>query len=62
MLLPDWKAISMWVLPMDGENRPSKYTTKVSIESRLNECNPPFESYFTKYINDNDNKVTFKAK
>ena len=62
MLLPDWKAISMWVLPMDGENRPSKYTTKVSIESRLNERNPPFESYFTKYINDNDNKVTFKAK
>ena len=23
---------------------------------------PLFESYFTKYINENDNKLTFKAK
>ena len=39
-----------------------KYTTKVSIENRLNECNPPWESYFVKYINEKNNKVTLKEK
>ena len=62
MLLLDKKAISMWGLPQDSENRSSQNTTKVSIEHRLNEYNPSFESYFTKYINENDNKVILKAK
>ena len=62
MLLINWKVTVMWVLPKDGENHPSKFTTKESIENRLNEYKPPWESYFEEHINDSDSIVTFKEK
>ena len=62
MKLPNRKAIAMWDLPKDGETCPSKYTTLVNIEKRLNEYNPPWESYFENHINEDDMKVTFKAR
>ena len=62
MKLPNWKAMAMWVLTKDGETRTSQYITKVGIETRLNECNPQWETYFVNHINQDDMKVTFKAK
>lgn len=33
----------------------------MNIENSRNECSLPWESYFVQYINENDNKVTFKV-
>ena len=52
MLLPHWKAISMWILPMDGENAPSKYNTLASIKKRLDECK---ERRWQEYYEETDN-------
>ena len=46
MKLINWKTLAMWALPNDEGKRPSNFATKEIIENKLNEYNPPWETYF----------------
>ena len=46
MKLINWKTLVIWILSNDEEKRPSNIATKECIENKLNEYNPPCETYF----------------